>query len=175
ALGITSRDLRASAVLDASFVGNPESFDVKASISDGLVVYDRRPFQLGPVELSTRVRKDTTSLDLMGDILNLNLRSNSSPGELGDGINRHLRSFLGDTTSIDSLKGAVEMEVDMSITPSPILQQVFLEGLDQLDSGYMEVNFNEKDRFLTASLNIPYVLYNNIEIDSLKFNINAVE
>lgn len=174
ALGVSSRALRASGQLEATFEGDPEAFDLVAGIADAMVVYDRRPFQLGPVAINARVRPDTTSLDLSADMVTLNLRSNASPQELGSGINRHLNRYLSDSTYADTVTHEVVMEMDMSITPTPILQQVFLEGLDQLDSGHVAVNFREAERHLTAVLNIPYVLYNNIEVDSLRAHVNAV-
>jgi hypothetical protein len=175
ALGITSRDLRASFILDATFEGDPEAFDVTTTISDGMVVYDRRPFQLGPVELTARVRKDTTSLDLMGDMMDIRLRSNAYPSELGSAIQRHISTYLSDSTYMDTVARPVEMEMDLALHSTPILQQVFLEGLEQLDSVHMEVGFNEENHLLTANIDLPYVLYNNMEIDSLKLRLNADE
>lgn len=174
ALGITSRELRTSLKLDATFERNPEDFDVTTTISEGMVVYDRRPFQLGPVDIIAHVRPDTTSLDLSGDILNIKLRSNTSPAELGTAIQRHISTYLSDSTyAADSVVHPVEMELDLALRTTPILQQVFLEGLEQLDSVTMEVDFKEQDKLLTANLDLPYVLYNDIEIDSLRLRVNA--
>src|SRR5690606_23663234 len=61
----------------------------------------------------------------------------------------------------------------MGLQSTPILQQVFLEGLEQMDSISMDVDFREADRLLTASLDLPYVLYNNIEVDSLRLRVKA--
>ncbi|MEX2593238.1 MAG: translocation/assembly module TamB domain-containing protein [Anditalea sp.] len=174
-LGVTSREIRASLKLDATFEGNPEEFDVTTIISDGMVVYDRRPFQLGPVDLTARVRNDTTSLDLMGDMLDIRLRSNASPAEFGSAIQRHISTYLSDSIYMDTVARGVEMEMDLALRSTPILQQVFLEGLEQLDSVHMKIDFKEEDKLLTANIDLPYVLYNNIEIDSLKLRMNADE
>lgn len=173
-LSLTSRELRASFKLNATFEGSPEAFDVKTTISDGVVVYDRRPFQLGPVELTAHAQADTTSLDLTGDILNLRLRSNASPAALSGAVQRHIGSYLStDSTGADTVASMVEMEMNMALRSTPILQQVFLEGLEQMDSISMEVDFREADRLLTANLDLPYVLYNNIEVDSLRLRVRS--
>ena len=172
-LGVTAKELRASLKLDATFEGNPDSFDLTTQLSDGVVVYERRPFQLGPVDLVAHVRADTTSLDLSGDILNVRLRSNASPTELGQAIQRHLSSYLSDSVYMDTVAIPVEMRMDLGLHSTPILQQVFLEGLEQMDSVSMEVDFKESDKLLTANLDLPFLLYNNIEIDSLKLRVKS--
>lgn len=172
-LGLTAQELRASLKLNATFEGDPETFDLKTTISDGMVVYDRRPFQLGPVDLTAHSRPDTTSLDLTGDILNVRLRSNASIAELNSAIQRHISSYLSDSTYSDTLGSTIEMALTMGLQSTPILQQVFLEGLEQMDSISMDVDFKEVDRSLTASLDLPYVLYNNIEVDSLRLRVSS--
>lgn len=177
-LGLTAQELRAALKLNATFEGTPEAFNLKTAISDGVVVYDRRPFQLGPVELNAQSRGDTTSLDLTGDILNIKLRSNTSIAGLTDAVQQHLNAYLadstyGDTLGNDSLESAVQMTMSLGLQSTPILQQVFLEGLEQMDSISMDVDFKEAERSLTASLDLPYVLYNNIEVDSLRLRVNS--
>ena len=172
-LGFSEKELRASLKLAATFEGDPEAFDLNTTITDGVVVYDRRPFQLGPVDLIAHARPDTTSVNLDGDIINMRLRSNASIAELNSAIQRHISNYLSDSTVQDTVSSQVEMNMTMSIESTPILQQVFLEGLQQMDSISMEVDFKEADRLLTASLDLPYVLYNDMEIDSLRLRVKG--
>src|SRR5690606_39226327 len=161
-LGFSEKELRASLKLNATFEGDPDAFDLKTTVADGVVVYDRRPFQLGPVDLIAHARPDTTSVNLDGDIVNMRLRSNASIAELSSAIQRHVSAYLSDSTVQDTVSSSVEMNMTMSIESAPILQQVFLEGLQQMDSISMEVDYKEAERLLTASLDLPYVLYNNM-------------
>src|SRR5690606_22730898 len=124
-LGLTGKQLRTSLKLNAIFEGDPETFDLTTTISDGMVVYDSRPFQLGPVDLIAHVGVDSTSLDLTGDILDIRLRSNTSPAELGDAIQRHIGSYLTDSIYEDTVSSPVEMTMSLALQPTPILQQVF--------------------------------------------------
>lgn len=172
-LGFSEKELRASLKLNATFEGDPDAFDLKTTVADGVVVYDRRPFQLGPVDLIAHARPDTTSVNLDGDIVNMRLRSNASIAELSSAIQRHVSAYLSDSTVQDTVSSSVEMNMTMSIESTPILQQVFLAGLQQMDSISMEVDFKEADRLLTASLDLPYVLYNDMEIDSLRLRVKG--
>lgn len=172
-LGLTGKELRASMELNAVFEGDPESFDLVTTISDGVVVYEKRPFQLGPVDLTAYVRADSTSLDIAGDILNMQLRSNASPTELADAVQSYFSSYLAEAGAGDSVESSVEMKMNLAIKPTPILQEVILEGLTQMDSITMDVDFKESDRLLTAHLDLPYLLYNNIEVDSLSLRLDA--
>lgn len=172
ALGISGKELRTSLKLEASFEGDAEDFDVNGSISDGMVVYDRRPYALGPVGWTAHVRNDTTSLDLDGDMLHVRLRSNASPSEMGAAVQRHIQRYF-DSTSMDTVVRPVEVEMNLALRSAPILEQVFLEGLEQMDSVSMKIDFKEADTLLTANLDLPHILYNDMEVDSLRLRVRA--
>ncbi|MBD8487567.1 translocation/assembly module TamB domain-containing protein [Echinicola sp. CAU 1574] len=173
ALGLTEKDIRARLKLIAEFKGNPESFDATTKIDEGLVVYDERSYPTGHFDLKASVRPDSTSLDISGLMLNGYLRSNASPEQISAGVQRHLQGYLRDSVQVDSLQSdsiltnPVNLDLDLAFKRAPILDQVFIEGLEEMDSVHVSVDFKENEAQLNASVNLPYVQYNDIMLDSL--------
>ncbi|MBC9798435.1 translocation/assembly module TamB domain-containing protein, partial [Sinomicrobium weinanense] len=100
-----------------------------------------------------------------------------------DALQRHFRSVLGneqDTVSIagDSLQNKVpekpaELKLKARMNNAPILSDVFLAGLQELDTVRMEVDFNEQDRYLVADIRMPHANYSGNELDSLLLRIDS--
>jgi hypothetical protein len=59
------------------------------------------------------------------------------------------------------------MQITGKITPAPILRDVILPGLQELDVVTIKMDFNEKDRRLDTEIAVPYIKYADSEIDSL--------
>jgi len=173
-LGATSDVLRTSGLMTLSFDGNLEDYNVTARLENTNVLQDRRLFQLGAFGMTARVMEDSTSVDIYSEILRGFLRSNSNPEELVAGLQRQFNTYLSEedfVTSLDTVQSPVKMELQMSIQQTPILTQVFLDGLEQMDSIAIDVDFNESESRFAANVSLPYLLYSDIEIDSLGLRV----
>ncbi|MDO9551804.1 translocation/assembly module TamB [Rhodonellum sp.] len=170
-LGLSSQDLRSSFRFNAQFEGNPSSFDVKTSLENSIVIIDQRTYPLGALDLVAHVREDSTSVDIKSLMVNGKLRSNTSPQGLSEAIQRHLRQYLDEKDSV--VNGTVEMRLDLVINQAPILNQVLLKGLDQLDSVKLRVDFKASENKLDADLDLPYIKYGAVEIDSLGLRVRS--
>lgn len=172
-LGFAGKSTRAKFLLQSNFIGNLSSFDLKTQLRDALVVFDQRSYPMGQLDLQARIREDSTSVSLESLILNGSLRSNASPDSLILAITDHFKQHLDATDSIRNPSGNVTMVLDFAINQAPILNQVLLPGLEQLDSARIKVDFNQREDRLLASVNFPYVKYGTSEIDSLGIRINS--
>ncbi|WP_246535385.1 translocation/assembly module TamB domain-containing protein [Litoribacter ruber] len=173
-LGMTSDILRASGYLTATFEGNLEDYNVTARIEEGAILKERRLYSLGPFGLTARIKEDSTSVDLSSEMLFTKLRSNSSPEELVAGIQRQFRTYLSDSVYTDTIGKPVEMRMEMAFWQTQLLNEVFLPGLEEMDSLFLEVDFNEAENIFAAEMLLPYVNYSNLEIDSIGFRVNGV-
>ncbi len=178
-LGVTTKDIRTRLKLMAQFQGNPEHFDVTTSMSDGLVVYDDRSYPLGELDIQAAVRPDSTSVDIRSMMLNGYLRSNSSPEQISVGMQRHFRGYFTDSlqeegTAADTvIQKPVNLDLQMAFKRAPVLDQVFLEGLQQMDSVDINVNFREHEKQLQARVSLPHVQYNDMMLDSLLVDVDG--
>ncbi len=166
ALGIARQNVKAGGILHASFEGNTTNYEVGASIEDGLAVFDNQSYLLGSFKAHAFVQPDTTALQVRNRIIDLDLESNSEPGKLISGIQRHIDRYLSDSAVRDSVQ-PVKMRIDGNIRPTPLLRDVILPQLESLDTLHIGVDFNERRRRLETDIDIPYVKYAGIELDSL--------
>ena len=172
-LGFAGESTRAKLQLQANFTGNQSNFDLITSLKDAVVVYDQRTYPVGSLDLNARVREDSTSLTIESQILNGSLRSNTSPDSLIVAITEHFKQHLDELDSLGVPSGNITMELDLSIKEAPILNQVLLQGLEQLDSARIKVDFSQPEDKLIASVDFPYVKYGGTEVDSLNIRINS--
>ena len=176
ALGLTENDIRAAFVLNADFKGNAESFTLVSEISDGLAVYDNRSYLLGDFKIAAMVEKDSTSLDVKNKMIDLELRSNANPEEFGLALERYFKSYFSEeeiASVSDSLKKPVSLSIKSRINKAPILSDVFVQQLNQLDTISIDIDFNEKNQNLTAAVLMPHIDYDGNVIDMLALNVNS--
>jgi translocation and assembly module TamB len=172
-LGFAGQSTRAKFQLQANFEGNPANFDLTTSLRDAIVVYDQRTYPLGGLNLNARIREDSTSVSIQSLLLNGFIRSNTSPDSLLGAVTTHFRQHLDKLDSIGTSLGKITMEMDLAINQAPILNQVLLQGLDQLDSARIRVDFSQAEDKFIASVDFPYVMYEGTEVDSLGIRINS--
>ncbi|QCX38889.1 translocation/assembly module TamB [Aureibaculum algae] len=174
ALGIMQRNVRTGLKLNADFKGNSEKFKLKASVEDGVVVFEDKSYLLGGVDINAFVDKDTTSASIKNKVLNFELHSNSNPQNFTTAIERHLTSyFYRDTKVADSIKNPVNLVLKGKISQAPVLNEVLLLNLKELDTIDVAIKFNENARKLKANITAPHINYDGNEIDSLAFNIDT--
>ena len=185
ALGLTDRSVRGAMKLHADFKGNTESFTLSSDITDGIAVYDQNSYPLGDISLKALADKDTTSLEVKNKMLDMELYSNIGPEGLGKALQRHFRSLMSDradttVTAADSLKHAIppvpaELRIRATVNSAPILSDVFLTGLKELDTIKIDADFRERERYFAADIQMPHINYNGNEIDSLLLRVDSGE
>ncbi|HSM62308.1 MAG TPA: translocation/assembly module TamB domain-containing protein, partial [Gillisia sp.] len=173
ALGFTEKQITSALKINASFKGDLESYKVNAAITDGLAIYDNQSYLLGNVGLSAYVLPDSTSLDITNKMLDLTLRSNANPVHLTNSLQTHFTSYLHPEKIRDTAVNPVSVVVRGKFIDAPILSDVFVTRLTELDTINIMMDFSEKERTLVGSVNIPYIDFWGSQIDSLAFNIDS--
>src|SRR5690606_13005251 len=67
----------------------------------------------------------------------------------------------------------VNLQFHAEIRENPILHEVFLSQLGELDTVDIAIDFRERDRELLADINLPFLSYMGSEIDSLAFHLTS--
>lgn len=172
-LRLFQRPVNAALEMRATFEGNAESYNVTANITDGIAVYGNESYLLGDLDILAHVQADTTSLDIQNRMLDLKLRSNASPGDFSNALNRHYESYYSENEMTDTIQNPVNLELHAEVSPAPILQEVALPKLEELDTIKVQMNFREKERSLTANVDLPFIKYFGSKIDSLRFHLDS--
>ncbi|PVW15897.1 translocation/assembly module TamB domain-containing protein [Marixanthomonas spongiae] len=168
ALGLMDRYVRAGMQFNAEFFSDEDGFDVISTIGDGVVVYDNKSYLLGDFLATAHVSKDTTSVWVDNKMLNLTLESNTDPQRFSTAVQKHIASYFSKKpVNVDTLKNPVNLFVNGTIRQSPVLNEVFLVNVKDMDTISLALNFKEKERKLTANVTAPHINYGGNELDSL--------
>ncbi|WP_256867451.1 translocation/assembly module TamB domain-containing protein [Winogradskyella forsetii] len=174
ALGLMGRNVKTGMNIYADFKGNSKSYDLSAIIDDGVVVYDNRTYLLGSLKALAHVRADTSSVSLSNKMIDLDLKSNADPVTFSNALKRHVSSyFYRDEKIPDSITKFVNLKLEGSVSESPLLNDVFLVNVKDLDTIDISIDFNEKARKLKANITAPHINYSGNELDSLAFSMNT--
>lgn len=174
ALGIMQRNVKTGMEIEAEFNGNLDEYKVNTNVSNGIFVYDNRTYLLGSLSAKAFVNKDTTAVSLDNRLINLTLKSNTDPQTFATSIQKHISSYFNKKKiNLDTIKNSVNLKLEGKIAQAPILNEVFLLNVKDLDTINLAVNFIEKERILDANVTMPHILYMDYELDSLTLNINT--
>lgn len=176
ALGLTNRAIKTKLRLHADVYGNTDSYNVAAAVHDGVFVYDNKTYILGDLDAKAHTKTDTTSITVKNKIFDLNLESNTDPETFSNALKQHIFSYFYRDTLLqepDSLVKPVNLTLKGHIAQAPILDEVFLVNLKDLDTIDIAIDFNESKRQLKANITAPHINYNAIEIDSLDVTMNT--
>ena len=174
ALGIMDRKVKTGMKISLGFKGNLKNYKVDANIANGVVIYDNRTYLLGALKLDGFVNKDSTSVKLNNKMLNLNLQSNTDPVTFTNSLQEHILSyFYQDIIISDTNKSPVKLKFKVAIAQTPLLEEVFLMNVKDIDTIDISVDFDEAKRILDAKLTAPHINYAGNEIDRLAFTMNT--
>ncbi|MFV8225848.1 translocation/assembly module TamB domain-containing protein [Christiangramia aquimixticola] len=173
ALGITRNNISTGFELDGWFKGNSTEYELKANLIEGVAVYNNESYLLGNLKATAFVREDTTSVKIDNRVVDLNLQSNASPVAFSEAIDRHFKRYITEGYKEDSIINPVNLKLDATIHDSPILTEVFLINLEDLDTIDVNIDFMEAERRLDAFISVPHITYYSSEIDSLHLNLKS--
>lgn len=176
ALGLTDSDIRSTFKLHADFKGNADKFVLSSQIEDGLARYDGQTYLLGNFNIDAFAAQDTTSLDISSKIIQTKLRSNAHPQQFAEALQNHFQRYVSDSLAIsDTIQKPVELQLELKIAQAPILNDVFLSGLERLDTISFHIDFEEKQQRFFADMQLPYMNYNGSEVENFIFRVNSDE
>ncbi|MGB6152826.1 MAG: translocation/assembly module TamB [Pricia sp.] len=173
ALGVTQEDIRAGIKLNANFKGNAENFSLNALLSDGTAVYDDKQYKLDNVDLNAAIGKTSTEVSINSQFLTGALKSNATPAKITAALQRQFEGYFSDTEVSDTISDPVKLKMNAAFSSVPILTEVFLQGLERLDTVNLKADFDAATKKLTARLNMPVVTYAGSTIDSLDVQIDG--
>nr|WP_262914008.1 translocation/assembly module TamB domain-containing protein [Polaribacter sp. DS7-9] len=174
ALGLMQRNVKSAMDLSLDFTGNLEKYTVKSNIKNGVVVYNNQTYLLGSLAANAFVDKDTTAVSINNKMIDLQLESNTDPQTFSTALDHHISNYFSTSNTItDSIKKPVNLILKAQISQAPLLNEVFLVNLKDLDTINIDVNFKEKKQKLTTNITAPYINFSDNKLDSLFLSINT--
>ncbi len=173
ALGITQEDIKAAIKLNADFKGNAEDFTLDALLSEGTAVYENNQYKLGNIDLKAAIDTTRTQASIDSDFVKGGLKANAMPGKISTALQSQFEAYFSDGKVSDTISDAVQLNLDIGLTTIPILTDVFLKGVERLDTLNLKADFDSATKKLIARLDVPIATYNGSTIDSLKVEVDG--
>lgn len=171
ALGLTKKEIAVGFDLEAAFEGTVSDFEADAKLMRGITVYQNQSYLIGDIEVHAFVEPDTTSLNVDNRLVSLELQSNTDPSTFSQKLKRHFDKYIDDSLPADTVDTEVMVSLRGRITDSPVLDEVFLRGIEEMDTLTFSLDYNEKKTTLTSKLSLPSLTYNGMSLDSLNFDL----
>src|SRR5690606_19676829 len=103
------------------------------------------------------------------------VRANAHPKQFPEALKHHFEHYFTDTLLVhtDSVTNPLKLQLQLKLNESSILKDVFLTGLERMDSLYVDFDFDQQTEKMTANVQLPYLSYNGNMIDSLAFSLDS--
>lgn len=167
ALGITQENIKAALELTAEYNGNPKDYALSVHVENGIAVYDREQYQMGELDFDAQIDTLRTQIRVNSDFLKGNLTSNAAPKAIGTALTRQFKSYFNAVEEPLSQQEAVAVEMNLELSPIPIMTQVFLRDINRLDTVRITASYDAANQNLNGEITIPSVMYAGAAIDSL--------
>lgn len=173
-LGLLERDIKTGFQLAVDFNIKEDQYTAEVQLDEGVVVYNNENYLLGDLSSKVFASSDTTSVRVNNKMLDLDLRSNTNPQQLGASLHNHITGYFSmDKMPGDSITKPVKVKLVGTITESPVMKEIFLVNLKDLDTVQLAMDFDERKRNLDAKMIAPHINYYGNAMDSLKFSIHT--
>jgi len=173
ALGVTRENIKAGVKLKADYSGTPENYKVNALLSEGIAVYENDQYQMGDFQINAAIGETDTDVSIESEFLNGIVKSNSSPDAVIGSIKKQFEGYFTSTVDNDTINRNVKLDVNLALSPVPILTKVFLKGVERLDSVNIRANYDAFSKNLKAGVHLPTIVYNGNSLDSLEVSVNG--
>ncbi len=174
-MGLLNEDIKARFTIQSIFKGNPEEFDLKLSIPEFVSVYEQTSYQLKGFDLAAQIGPEITNLSTQSKFLNTQLKANKHPSDLVDAswkyIQKYITEFAPEEEEVETSK--IDLEWDLQMVNVPLLSEVFLEDLQEMDTLKLSFDFKEEKNEIRANVSLPHIRYKDIELNKLFMEANA--
>ncbi|MCK0160829.1 translocation/assembly module TamB [Allomuricauda sp. F6463D] len=172
-LGFTKNDIKIAADIEGSYKGTSNSYNIEASVNNGIVVADSKQYQIIPILLNASVEDSITDATVKSGFLNGGLYSNTSINRVSTALKKQLENYFSNDSTLSADLDDVEAKLDLALVPTPIISEVFFEGIEDLDSLNIDANFNARRKKLDVKVSIPKFTYAGSTVDSLEVNLEG--
>lgn len=180
ALGLTDKKIRTKLDLKADYQRRGTGFKAYTRLDNVKTVYDDNTYMLSPISIDANVKNDSTQVDIAGELISGELRSNANPGQMTSAILAHLKHYFAQAEGTDPPKEQdstgqepVNLEFRAKIANAPIISEVFLDDIKELDTVDAHLSYRQDKQQLSSEVTIPQIDYGGNKIDSLQFTLDA--
>ena len=178
ALGLTEKDIRTKLNLKAMFEGNAETFHFESQIKDGVAVYDDETYYFGDLEINADIHENESKMSISSNFLNASMNANANLIRTSEALQYHLAHYY--KTNLDKVdsaenKAPVVLDFEANFYETPVISEVFADGIQQMDTLHTKIKFDESKAKLSAEINLAFLNYQDNKIENLNFTLSSDE
>ncbi len=172
ALGLTEESALGSFQVHGDAQGNPDDLVARLNIENGRFVLDGRTYPLGEVSLLANLDSSRSSLDIKSEFLTGDFYANGSLDQLTIAINNYIDELMGNEPGEPAQ--SISAQADFTFIPIPLIDQVLVSGLEEMDSLKFDFSFQSDSSLLQAHINLAELNYSGIEVDSFRLSADGI-
>ena len=172
AFGLTKQDINAKLKINGSLEGDFDDFEAFISIEEGMFFNERRAYPLGRVVIQGALSEYKSKMGVRSDFLTGDFSVNGSLANLNQSMGNYFEGLIMGTAE-DFKTADLEAEAAFWFHPTPFIDQLFLAGIDELDTTFIEFGFDSKSNLIRSEILIPHVNYDNAALDTFRLSLKG--
>lgn len=175
-LNFTEDDIKYHGQLTGNFdTADPDYLNGYLYITNSVLAYNGEIFPVDSISLISEAEQDRKLITLESEFLNAHVIGNYTLTELPIAIQDAIMDYYNpEQTVIDKKYSPQAFEFSAELIRSPLIRNL-IPDLTEMNNVSLDGNFSSENRSLNARLAAPHILYNNILIDTVVFDINTAD
>ncbi|WP_010135535.1 translocation/assembly module TamB domain-containing protein [Ochrovirga pacifica] len=174
-LNLTTKNTRARILLKGALQSNSKGISINANTQNGLLLHNQKSIPFSNFNIKANLLKDTTSASIESDFLNFSLNANTHQQKAVTAMSTYFSSLFTENPKKRDTLNVVQINASFSLRQSPLLNDYFLEGLEEFEPINFDFYFDDAQQKVKANFNIPRIAYQGSQLNQAQFAINSTQ
>ncbi len=167
-MGLTEKDFRIQSTISAQYAEADSVQSGTLHIGPTLVIREGERNDVNTLTMGFFLGADSTGLEVQSDLIELYTASNMG---IDDIIAHSKAIFKQDAPELEEQDGY--WNLDFKSGDAELLSDLFLPSLERFDPARVKLRYRSSDRHLDAQLNLPYIKYGGMVLDSVALGLRG--
>ena len=175
ALKLGDKDFKVKGIITANFSGTDiNTINGKLDMKKVVMVTNNKTYFIDSLLAASLNEEGKSELSLQAPFVDIKFEGNFGIANLAKAINQHIDRYFNLDGIISNEKIPLQrFSFAVKVKDPTMLTEIFVPGLTKLTPGEISGRFNSDSAILITKVDIPQIVYNDIQIDSLNININS--
>ena len=172
-LGLSSQNIKMGFGLHAALNQRSDALDLEIFLNKLLIINGSESYRIDSSHVMVHNAPEASGVDLFTPFLDAEILSNTSLQDLPNALRYHLGLSIDTSTYTPKLTRKFELNSEALIYPDPIVTELLLPGIREMDTVVFKAHFTPDSRELDALLRIPEFIYGERGIQGLELSAKS--
>ncbi len=173
-LNWSNEQLSVNGILEARFKGKDLSrINGDLAVREVDVIKNGKPYKIDSLIAVSIDGDENTEVSIQSDFISGTLKGNINILNIPASLTQHIDHYIDIAEEPEKKIANEQFTFELKIEKPEILTQLLVPGLDELVTGKIEGSYNSKDTSLKIEISLPYIDYQDMQIDSFYVDINS--